>query len=244
MEKQDYNIQINPQEGTETIRVIHEPVATREIHEWNTRGYELDSLQAVMNLVVRKGTREHTVIFYTEDAVRVILDDSIQDRPLDKATYAFTLSDQFDAWCELLNKRLTQRELVNSLKRLDANELPQRDQLIANLRKLQVATVITAGYEFDDAGNLNVAYRETNGREGIMALPNVINPDLPILNESDYQVMIEIELELIKPKADDERPMIVLTCPKKDVYIKNAVAHEVKKLKSNLPQHLILAGSW
>ena len=33
MEKQDYNIQIDPKEGTETIRVIHEPVATREIHE-------------------------------------------------------------------------------------------------------------------------------------------------------------------------------------------------------------------
>lgn len=244
MATQDYTIHVTPKEGTETVRIIHEPVATRKVHEWNRREYSLTSMQAVVDLVTRKGSTENTVIFYDRDAVRVVLDDTVQDRPQDIAEYQFTLSDQMQNWMSIFSTRLNQRQLVHFLKRIEPSELENVDMLIANVRKLQVVTAITGDYEFDEHGNVSVMYRESNGKEGLMALPAMMEPCLPILNESDFELVIGVELELIKPKADDERPLVVLTCPKMDVYVKEAVAYEVCKLKQLLPEYLILAGSW
>jgi hypothetical protein len=237
-------ITIMSQAGTETVRVIQEPMETRRVHEWNAQRYNMSSMQAVIDFVKRKGTVENTVIFYNNDDVRVILDDSIQDRPLDQAMYPFNLSDRFKNWGEVFGRRMNQKDLGNFLRRLELDELPDRDMLVANIRKLQVITEIKGDYEYDEAGNVSVMYKESNGREGLMALPSLIEPYMPILNESNYEASIEVELELIKPKSEDEKPGIILTCPKKDLYIKDAIEHEVHRLKEALPEHLILAGSW
>jgi len=244
MSDKDMAIQITPQTGTETVRIIQEPLEVRRIHEWNTQRYNLSSMSAVIDYVRRKGTVENTVVFYNNGDVRVILDDSIQDRPLDQAMYSFNLSEQFDNWNEMFGRRMNQKQLADFLRRLELDELPDRDMLVANIRKLQVITEIKGDYEYDEAGNVSVMYKESNGREGLVALPSVIEPYMPILNDSEYEASIEVELELIKPKSEDEKPSIILTCPKKDVYIKDAIAFEVDRLKTALPDHLILAGSW
>lgn len=244
MDGKDMTIQVRPQEGTESVRIIHEPVATRRIHEWNQQKYNLSSMSAVIDFVERKGTVENTVIFYNNSDVRVILDDSIQDRPLDQAIYPFNLSDQFKNWNEVFGRGMNQKKLADFLRRLELDELPDRDMLVANVRKLQVITEIKGDYEYDEAGNVSVVYKESNGREGLMALPSLIEPYVPILNESEYESSIEVELELIKPKSEDEKPAIILTCPKKDLYIKDAIEYEVDRLKKALPDYLILAGSW
>lgn len=244
MENNNPKIQIVPQVGTETVHIVQEPVATRRVHEWNPVKYNLNSMSAVIDFVERKGTVENTVVFYNGSDVRVILDDSIQDRPLDQAMYPFNLSDRFKNWGEVFGRRMNQKDLANFLRRLELDELPDRDMLVANIRKLQVITEIKGDYEYDEAGNVSVMYKESNGREGLMALPSLIEPYMPILNESNYEASIEVELELIKPKSEDEKPAIILTCPKKDLYIKDAIEYEVHRLKEALPEHLILAGSW
>ncbi|ABR48550.1 hypothetical protein Amet_2396 [Alkaliphilus metalliredigens QYMF] len=236
------NVKVEVKEGTETLKLIHEPMQTRKIHEWNKRDYDLESLQAVIDLVERKGTLENSMIFYSTSSIRVILDDSIQDRPLDHATYKFQISDELHNWKQVFGQRLKQKELVDFLKRLDDDEVQNREELIMNVRKLQVMTEIKGEYRYDDDGNVSVMYKESNGREGLMALPRYIFITLPILNEGDHKPTLELELELIKPKAEDEKPAIVITCPKLKKHMDDAVKCEIDKLKSALPEHLIIAG--
>lgn len=242
MSDKDMTIQITPQVGTETVRIVHEPVATRKIHEWNQRKYDLNSMTAVIEFVKRKGTIANTVIFYNNKSIQIILNDAIQDRPLDTATYDFGYSEQFKKWLAILDRKMNQKSLADFLRRLELYELSNRDMLVTNIRKLQVITEIKGDYEYDETGNVSVMYKESNGREGLMALPSVIEPRVPIFNESGYETDIEVELELIKPKSEDEKPAIILTCPKKDLYIEDAIEFEVDRLKKALPNHLILAG--
>ncbi|HHW41285.1 MAG TPA: hypothetical protein GXX19_09080 [Syntrophomonadaceae bacterium] len=52
-----------------------------------------------------------------------------------------------------------------------------------------------------------------------------------------------IELEFYKPKAENERPVFKLSCPKMERYMKTAIKAEVEKLKEAFNRSwLILAG--
>lgn len=242
MNEQMTNVKVEVKEGTQELRVIHEPIQERRLHQWNPRKYELESLQAIVDLVKTKGSEENTVIFYSTSAIKVILNDSIEDRPLDKAEYRFQKSDELTNWQSILGSRLSQKELIDFLKRLDDKEVLEREVLISNIRKLQVMTEIKGDYQYDDEGNVSVMYKETNGKEGLMSLPKYVFIKIPILNECSYIPTLELELELIRPKAESERPAIVLTCPKLKRHIDDAVKHEVSQLKKQLPTYLILAG--
>jgi len=79
--------------------------------------------------------------------------------------------------------------------------------------------------------------------EGNVKLPSVIIATIPLLNESDLIIPLEVELELRKPKSENEKPGFVLTCPKLSRYIREATDHEVEKMKEALDGYLIMAGS-
>lgn len=241
---EDKKININLKEGTETLKVVYEPIQERKIHNWNPREYKLESLKAVVDLVKRKGSIGNTVVFYSIEKSRVIvvLDDSIQDRPLDISEYIFARSDDLKDWARLFGNRLSQKQLVDFLKQREDTEVPERENLILNIQKLKVITEIVGNYEFDDNGNISLMYKETNGKEGMMSLPNKFSICLPILNESDYKPVLDIELELIKPKAENEKPVIILSCPKLDRHIKNAIEYEISNLKTELKGYLLLSG--
>ena len=204
--------------------------------------YLLESIGAVINLIKSKGSKEHTVIFYNNDSVRVILDDSIMDRPQDKGTYRYAFSEDFLEWENIFGRQLAQKEFVDFLRRRPEGQVGDIEWLLANIQKLKLVTEIVEDYQYDDNNNITFMFKSKDG-EGNVKLPSVIIATIPLLNESDLIIPLEVELELRKPKSENEKPGFVLTCPKLSRYIREATDHEVEKMKEALDGYLIMAGS-
>jgi hypothetical protein len=164
------------------------------------------------------------------------------DRPQDRATYGFAFSDTFLEWKGIVGQPMNQKSFVDFLKRRPAEELPVVEPLLAQVQNLKLMTEIVGDYTYDDANNITFMFKTKDG-EGMTKLPSVIVINLVLLNESDFSQPVEFELELRKPKSENEKPMFLITCPKIQRYIKTAIEHEVDKLKKALEGYLIMAGN-
>lgn len=213
-----------------------------DVFKPNGAAYKLDSIESVAALVKAKGSQEHTVIFYNDDTVGVILDDSVMDRPKDYATYAFRLSDELSAWNALFGRTIDQKSFVSFLKQRKPGEIENVEDLMAKIQNLKIATEIIGDYQYDDNNNFTVMFKTKDGENNI-TLPSALNLHLPFLYGSNKVIDIEVEMELIKPKSENEKPCFKLGCLKYDQYLKEAVDYEVERLKNMLPGYLVLAGS-
>lgn len=236
----DKPINLNVPEGTTDINIAYEEKATRRLVQWNPRDYTFNSVQSFADFVVAKCEEGKAVIVYNDGYIKAVMDETVQDRPLEYATYKYKKSLAFIEWSKALGTRLTQKEFVKFLKSREPNE--NVENLIMQFSKLNLVTSIIGEYHQDDNGNLTFAYKETTGQEGVASIPNRIIIDIPLLNESEFTQEMEIEIELIRPKSEDDKPMIILTCPRAELYIKRAVENEVEKLKEELIGYLVLAG--
>jgi hypothetical protein len=52
-------------EGNE-VKILHGDV---KIHNWNTKSYRIKSMQAMIDVIKGKGSKEKSVVFYDETAV-------------------------------------------------------------------------------------------------------------------------------------------------------------------------------
>lgn len=236
----DY-INIVPQ--SDVIRIEH---SERQIHEWNDRDYSLGSIDSVIKLVKAKGSIDKTIIFYNNGSseratIQVIFDDTIQDRPLDTATYNFEYSNDLREWINILGKPLTQKSAIDFLKIRPANEIKNVDSLIASLQQMKLVTEIVGEYQYDDNNNISFFFKTKDG-EGCAKIPSEIVIQLPVLNESEYKPEIDIEIELNKPKTENEKPTIVFKCPKLNRYVQDAINFEIEKMKKALRGYLIING--
>ena len=222
----------------------HVLVQTMELQEYIDPGfhYALKSIQSVIDLVKTRGTRELSFLFYTDKQIQVLLDDQVTKRQKDTAVYYFEASDLLQEWKTVIGgNTLDQKKFIEFLKRRD-NELAEVEALISSLQTLKLASEIRFDGDYDDRNNYNFAIK-VKDFEGNTKLPNMLTIHIPLINESDFVQDIEIELEVIKPTGEGQKPLFVMTCPKFDRYWKQAVKHEIEVLKKALPGYHILAGT-
>jgi len=240
MNSREQHVHIKPEFTQEGIIEIRN--AEFKIHQFQGTGYSLKSIGSIVDLVKRKGTSRNTVLFYTGEAVQVILDDGIMDRPQDRAYYDFCISNEYSEWKKILNTPLSQKDFIKFLQRRPEGELPGIENLLVSIQYLKLATQMVGDYQYDDNNNLTFMFK-VGDVEGSAKLPHVITVNIPLLNESDLITSLEIELELNKPKSENDKPTFVLTCPKLSRYLKEATDYEIEKMKEALPGYLILAGN-
>ncbi|MBO8158849.1 DUF2303 family protein [Thermosyntropha sp.] len=233
------HLHVKVEEGVGTLRLI-------KANEYNFPGtnYRLDSTQAVIDLVLSKGKKDNTVIFYDENIpeIQIILDDSIMDRPQDKAFYPFRYSDLFSEWAKLFDTPVNQKQFIDFLKRRDVVECPEAETLLVTTQRLRLAQQIIGEYSYDDNNNITCMFKTKTG-EDIAKLPSVFTIHVPIFNKSDNVMDIEVEMELTIPKTENEKPLFMLSCPKLPRYKKQAVAYEINVLQKRLPGFLIIPGA-
>ena len=70
-------------------------------------------------------------------------------------------------------------------------------------------------------------------QEGTARIPNQFSIQIPLLNESDLIVPLEIELELFKPKSEDDKPMLKLSCPLLTGISKQLLNMKLKRLEQH-----------
>ena len=237
MSKHVERVHINP--NSDTVTVLHGNI---NVHQFEGTDYVLESIASVIELVKWKGSKNNTVIFYNDNKVQVILDDALMDRPQDIAAYGFKWSDSFDEWRGVLDRPMGQKDFVNFLKRRPYDESHVVEPLLAQAQNLKLMTEIMGDYTYDDNNNITFMFKTKDG-ESMTKLPSLVTINLILVNESDFYQPIEFELELNKPKSENEKPSFILKYPKLQRYIKDAVKHEINKMKSALDGYLIMAGS-
>lgn len=239
----DKPINLSVAEGTKGLHIKYEEIRTKEVIQWNPRSYELHSVDSIAEFVKQKGTKENTIVFYDESKVEVVLDETINDRPLDTLKYSYQKSMQLIDWNKVLDNWLTQKDFVRFLKsREDEEIVPNKENLIIQFSKLNLVTNIVGEYHQDDHGNVTFAYKESQGKEGIANIPTQLLINIPFLNGSEFEQVVELDIELKRPKSEDEKPMIKITCPKYQLYLKRAIDNETDKLKELLEGYIILNG--
>ncbi len=229
------SVEVPVSEGVSTL-------LTGSAYRFTGTNYKLGSINAAINLVRAKGSLKQTVIFYNNTKVEIILDDSIMGRNQDKAFYTFGYSDSFQEWADILNKQLSQKEFVDFLKRRPAEELSVTEPLLAQVQNLRLMTQIIGEYQYDNDDNTVFMFKTKDG-EGKAKLPKSIILGMAIFRDSELFTLVELELELKKPKSETEKPLFIVSCPRLKQYIREAADYEVDIMKKALPEHLILAGS-
>jgi len=213
-----------------------------EIFQYQGFRYEAQSTDSLISLVKAKGSKAYSVIGYTKKQVVVIVDDMIKDRPQDIIAYPYQYSQQYLEWSRILNgAKLTQKEFVDFLKRRELDEVYNLDELLASIQKFRFVTNISGDFVYDDNNNYTFAIK-VGDAEGTMRLPTSIAAVIEIFNESDFRQDINIELEIEKPKSQDDKLMFHLSCPTLQRYLDEAVEREIFKIKTQLDGYLIVAG--
>lgn len=230
-------------EGTKDINITYEEKQTKKINQWNIRNYVFNSVQSFADFINAKCIEDKTIIVYNDEYIKAVLDETVQDRPLEHAKYEYQRSLEFKAWGNIFGKRLLQKDFIKFLKSREPNEIVGNVENISmQFSKLNMITSIVGEYCTSDNGDVTFAYKETTGKEGVASIPTSMKIQIPLLNESDYVQEMEIEIEITRPKSEDDKPMIILTCTREELYLKRAIAAEVEKLKNELAGYMVLSG--
>ncbi len=236
--KQQFNI--TPASDALIVRHGEAP----KIFVYDGFSHTADSTESVIALVRAKGVQPNTVIAYNEKGIKVILDDTIRDRSQDRVTYNFKLSQQYEEWKSILTDGIVfdQKQFIKFLQRRQPGEIENIEQLIVSLQQFKYFINISNDYTYADDTNYTFAIK-IGEAEGSIKLPQMIQANIEVYNESGFFQVMEIELEVYKPKSQDEKPMFSLSCPKLKRYLKSAVDYEIEHLKTELKDYLIVAGN-
>lgn len=213
------------------------------------RKYELDSLQSFIDLVVNKGSKENSVVFFDYNGVRVILDDTVKDRPQDTGSMSFKQSDEFKEWVSGIfggnmqkGGNITQKNFVEFLRHRELDEVDELESLMASVQQVKFATIITGEAAYDDPNNITFAFKMGDS-EGMGRLPKVFTINLPLVFGSAMIMPMEVEMEFVRPKSQDEKPYFTLSMPKFQRYWKEAVEYDLEILSRELEDYLLLGGN-
>ncbi|MEG0431020.1 MAG: hypothetical protein RR420_05355 [Anaerovoracaceae bacterium] len=230
-------INVNIPAGQDQVKVF---TGTAECYQLKGAKFDIESTQSMIDLINRKSNKEVAMILYNENGIKTILDDTISNRTKDIAYFQFNASLQLKEWKRILKNGLTQKEFVNFLKLREDEEIQDIENIMANIQKLKIDTKIAGEYE-DDGNNVTFVFKSKDGEE-MSKLPKLIYAQMPIIHDGK-EFKLEFELELIKPKTEEEKPRFVVSCPKLERYWKQAVESEIDALKEALDGYLILNGS-
>jgi hypothetical protein len=240
MNNTEKQINVNP---SGEVLVIREGEAA-PIYVYKGFSYMADSTDSLISLVKAKGAKANVIVAYNDAGIEVILDDTVVERKQDRLAYKFKNSIQFEEWEKILTRgcSLDQKEFIKFLQRRETGEIDNIESLMASIQQFKYVTNIAGDFTYDDNNNYNFAIK-IGDAEGTVRLPQFIFAKIEIYLESGLVQTMEIEMEVIRPRGEGEKPMFNLSCPKLSRYLQEAVDYEIKKLKKELDGYLIVAGN-
>lgn len=213
------------------------------IYNYKGFDYSAESTQSFVDLVQAKANKAAAVIAYNARMVQAILDDTVLDRKQDTVRYEYKYSQQLQEWLKVLNGyTFNQKEFIDFIRRREEGEIPDAEKLLLALKNFKYETIITGDFTYEDNNNFTCMVK-VGDAETTISIPKFIFPVIEIYNESGFNQTMEVEIEVIKPKSNDEKVQFKLCCPKYKRYEKEALENEVQKVKDGLPDFLIVAGN-
>ena len=236
------NKQINVTPVGDTL-IIREGQAPK-IYEYSGFDYTADSKTSLIALVQSKSVKENCVVFYNTNGFNAILDDKVIARNQDHVAYGFKKSQQYQEWKEILERGSVfgQKNFIDFLRRREPGEIENIESLIAAIQNFKYVTNISGDFTYDDRNNYTFAFK-IGDAEGTVRLPQIMMANIEVFNESEFIQMMELELEVQKPKSEGDKLAFFIHCPKLSRYSKKAVEHEIEVVKAELDGYLIVAGN-
>lgn len=227
-------------DGTKELVVRHGQAPN--IFQYNGFQYAVDTTTSFINSVLKLANKDTAVVAYQKEELRVfaVLDANVQDRPQDGISLQFKISRELKSWLSVCDARIDQKALVKFLEVQKASGLDV-DLLIGSLKQLKFMTQTTGDYSFDDNNNYTFSFK-VGDAEGIAKIPAQIVVKLPILMDGTLVTDVTFEIEFLKPKAENEKPGFVITCPLLQAIKDQAVDEELSEIHKHLDGFLIVAG--
>lgn len=240
MEEKKIEVNVSAKDGELVIRHGDAP----EIFTYRGQRFLANSMNAFIDLA-----KKHMVVAgspvaaYDEQRIIAVLNQSVHDRPLDMICYNYKFALDYRYLKGLLGKAMTQKDLIDAVKRLTSyfGWKTPADLLIARLKTLKLVTNIAGDFQVDDNNNYTFAIK-VGDAEGTTQLPSELVLDMPIYNEQKEMFEVNLELEVVKPKNENERPLFVLRCPLVDILERDALLSEIKNAQEQLVEMLIVEG--
>jgi len=226
--------------GTMDIRTGNLPDLPA-IHQFKGYNFQLESVQSLIDLILRKGDPAKTIISGNESGIYAVLDDTITDRPQDTAYCPYLHSLEFSEWSKVIGDRMNQKTFVEFLRRRPPGQVNDFDKLMAAVQTLKINVQITGESVYEDNNNVSFVFKSSE-KEGKLSLPKTLLVWLPLVLGSADNIFVDFDMEFCIPKSDTEKPSFVLSMPRKDFFWRQATQKEFDKLKTALPGYLILDG--
>ena len=231
-------------EGDQKHLIVQE-LETRRVHPWNVINYGFGSTKAFIAYIKNRVDKNVSTVFYNDKGIRVNIDEFQQDKPVSTGSYEFQLSKHVETWIGLTrNQSLSQNGFVKFLKGQDPEVVKDLELLIGKLGKLTFVTVIDSEHTAKDMkGNSTIMYKSKDG-EGSVAIPDYIYINVDMLKDGVLgKVDLPFELILNKPKNEEDRPTITLTCDRFNLFYQKAVEAEQDFLVKELSEYLVVASN-
>lgn len=239
----DHNetFKIVPQPGTEKLIIEHRPVQELKVHPWNVLNLDTSDVESFVEAIKFRGTPEFTIVTIDgHNTAKAILNDQLMNRPFDTVNLSISFTDEFSEWTAITGRKLTQKQMVDFLRTREPETIEDLESLIVTFQKLKTITQIIGEYENDDDGNVHFMFKSQNG-EGHASIPNIINVTIPVYESSvPFVQKIEFEVEFIRPRAETEKPLFVISCPRSSRYVKTASDYEMDRLRKQLSGFTLL----
>lgn len=215
-----------------------------EIFVFAGRKFVAGSHRSFVELVKSKADKDNAVVAYNASGAKCIIDDKVVNMPFETIKYEYSLSIQAKEWGEILFSKgrvFEQKNIIDFLKIRTEEELPIVDTLLNSIKNFKYALKISGDYTFDDRNNYTVAIA-VGEMEGTIKIPTLIEMQMELFEESGFKQIFEIEIEILRPKSENEKPLFKLSCPKYLRYEKEAKDNILEKIKADLAGYLVVAG--
>jgi hypothetical protein len=235
------NVKIEAQNGE---LVLRQGKAT-ELFQYKGFTYNLTTAQSFVDLVSEKTDEDHAIIFHNDSGFKAIIDDTVTDRPQDKAIYNFAWSVQAKEWLDILKGSVLFdiKSLVDFLKRREKGEIAEYDKLLYAVQNFKYVTKIDGDFTYADGQNYTFNIKKSDA-ETTVRVPKVITANIELFKGSGFRQDIEIEIEIGHPTDETKKPGFDLSCPKFDRYLEHAKEREFKTVEGQLEDYLIVNGDF
>lgn len=216
-----------------------------EIFVFGGRKFVAGSHKSFIELVKSKSSKANAVVAYNDAGAKCVIDDTVMNMPFETIQYAYQPSIQAKEWGKILSgdgKVFEHKQIIDFLKIRTEEEIPIIDKLLDSVKNFKYALKISGDYTFDDRNNYTVAI-SIGEREGTIRIPTLIELQVELFEESEFKQIFEIEIEIVRPRSENEKPLFRFSCPKYLRYEKEAKDNILEKIKEDLAEYLVVAGS-
>lgn len=221
-------------EGYEEVtKPLPEPV---RIHR--DRVYRLNDTESFIKYVGKYGNPKKGIIFCGENDLNMFFDEVSR---AEKIHLPFSQSLEVMTFLgKTGTKEFTQKEFVKALETFP-DVVEGGNILLPNVERLKIETEVNFESNIDQRDHVFM-YKERDGSQ-TARIPKQIVLTLPFFERSSNQTLITADLEIERPRSENEKPKFTLVNPRHERTLREAFNAEVVLIKAALKDWTFVCGN-